>query len=474
MPGLFGLLNLGAQSLTAQRQGVEVAGHNLANVNNPAYARQRLSIVTSPTVRTTLGTQGTGAEGAAINRLRSALLDSQIQDELSVNGSLSAQQKALQLAEAGLGQELDRVGSDSATAASDSVGSSHSLGDDLSELFGSFQSMSNNPASLTERQVVLSDAASLASRFNQIDTRLAQVNDSLNETVEADVADTNTLLTQIANLNAQISRAELGDPGSANDLRDSRQARLEDLSKLVKIDIADGDNGTVNISVAGTMLVDGKEVVETLQTYDPGDGQLLIQTAGSGTPLSLTAGKLQGTIEARDGAVADLRQNLNSLASLLITEVNTIHAAGYGLGGSTGAAFFEGTDAGDIKVNAALTNDPSLLQAASVPGASGNNGTVLALAQLNQKQHASLGNQTFSQNYSRVTTDFGQAVSSVNTQLSDQDVVETMLLKQRDSYSGVSLDEEMTDLTRYQRAFQASARLLTVVDSLLETVVNLK
>ncbi|MFO1497063.1 MAG: flagellar hook-associated protein FlgK [Verrucomicrobiota bacterium] len=475
MPGLFGLLNTGTRALITGRQGVEVAGQNLANINNPAYARQRLSIVTSPTVHGVLGPQGTGAEAVAIVRLRSDVLDLQIQDEISVTGSLEAQQSALQLAESGLGQELDRVGTGTeAGAAASSVGSSHSLADDLSDLFGGFQSWSTDPASLAERQSVLMKAADLTTHFNQIDRRLDQLNDSLNATVSEDVASANTLLSQIAQLNDQISRTELGAPGSANDLRDMRQSQIEQLSKLAKVDLSDGGNGTVNVSIAGTLMVSGVQVSDTLETYDAGGGQLMVQASSSATPLSLTAGRIQGTMEARDGAVADLRNQVNSLANLLITEVNAIHSGGYGLSGSTGANFFTGTDAGDIAVNTALVNDPSLLQGASAPGASGNNRVALALAQLSQKSHASLNNQTFTQGYSGVATAFGQAMSAVDSQIADQGVVQSMLLRQRDSISGVSLDEEMTDLTRFQRAFQASARLLTVVDDMLQTVVDLK
>jgi len=108
MPGLFGLLNLGAQSLQVQRQGVEVAGHNLANVNNPAYARQRLRIQTSLPIPTPFGPQGTGAQVTGIQQLRSAIVDGQIQAETSVRGFLDAKQAALEFGQAIIGQTIDR------------------------------------------------------------------------------------------------------------------------------------------------------------------------------------------------------------------------------------------------------------------------------------------------------------------------------------------------------------------------------
>jgi flagellar hook-associated protein 1 FlgK len=474
MPGLFGLLNLGSQSLITGRQGVEVAGQNLANVNNPAYARQRLSIVTSPTVDSALGPQGTGAEGVSIVRIRSGILDGQIQDELGVSASLQAQESGLRLAEAALGQELARLGTGSqAGAAGGIAGTSHGLAEGMVGLFNEFQALSTDPASMTQRQSVLSEAADLAAHFNQVDGRLNEVETSLNRMVEADVSSANALLSQIASLNDDISGAELGAPGSANDLRDLRQSRIEDLAKLVQADVSEDGLGGVNVTIGGVLMVTGSEVADTLETRDEG-GRLMLQAVEAGVPVTVTSGTVHGAMEARDGAVSDLRQNLNTLASALIAEVNSVHAPGFSLSGTTGGSFFEGTDAGNIRVNPALVENPSLLQAASVAGASGDNGAALALAQLRTKPLSVFGGQTFTEEYSRLSSKFGEALASVNSQLEDEQVVQNMLLRQRDSISGVSIDEELTDLTRFERAFQASARLLSVVDGLLETVVNMK
>lgn len=473
MPGLFGLLNLGSQSLVTGRQGIEIAGQNLANVNNPAYARQRLSIVTSPTVEGVLGPQGTGAEGVAIVQIRSGILDGQIQDEFSVFASLEAQQSGLQLAEAALGQELSRLGTGDASAAGSVGGSSHSLADGMVGLFNQFQALSTDPSSMTQRQSVLAKAADLAAQFNQIDGRLNGVEASLNKVLEADVASANALLSQIACLNDDIMSAEMGAPGSANDLRDLRQSRIEDLAKLVQADVSAGEFGAVNVAIGGVLMVAGKERVDSLETVED-NGKLLVQTAQTSLPVTVTSGRIHGTMEARDSAVADLRRDLNALASTLITEVNAVHTPGFSLTGSTGAPFFEGVDVGSIRLNAALQEHPGLIQAASVAEASGDNGAALALAQLGTQKLPALDGATFNEAYSRFSSKFGGAIASVNSQLEDEQVVQNMLLRQRDSISGVSIDEELTDLTRFQRAFEASARFLTVVDGLLETVVNLK
>jgi flagellar hook-associated protein 1 FlgK len=472
MLGLFGTLDLGSRSLQTQQQGVEVAGHNLANVNNPAYTRQRLVIGTAPSVSTPTGMQGTGVTAITIERMRNSILDSQIQDEMSVQGSLQAQQEALQYANANLGQQIDRSASADPTAAAQ--GGQVGLAGGLTALFNKFQSLSSDPASMTERQALLSQASSLATQFNQVDQRLGSLQGQLNETLGADADKANTLLQQIANLNTQITRAEEKSGGEANDLRDTRQETLEQLSQLVKVDVVNGDGGALNISIAGNTFVNGGQAVDSLQVYDAGGGQMMVQAQSTGTPLALTGGSLHGTIEARDGAVADLRQGINTLASQLITEVNAAHRDGYSLTGSTGADFFTGTGAADIKVNSALTDNPALLQAAGASGASGDGTVARTLGQLADKKVTSLGGTTLNQSYAQTVAGFGQSQAAVDQQLSDQGTVTGMLLNQRVSVSGVSMDEEMTNLVKFQKAYAASAKLISTIDDMLNDVINLK
>jgi flagellar hook-associated protein 1 len=470
MPGLFGTLNLGARSLQTEQQGVEISGHNLANVNNPAYARQRLEIQTSIPLQTSIGSVGTGADAVGIMQLRDTLLDQQIQGENSITGYLQAQQSALQYVEAGLGEQLQ--GSTSTSDGTNDVGTPGGVASDLSGLFNAFQDLSTSASSLTSRQTVIAQAQQLTAQFNQLDQRLNSINGQLNQSVQTGVAGANQLLSDIAGLNQQIAGAETGS-GAANDLRDLRQQKLEALSELVNVQSATEPDGSLNVSVGGQLLVSGGSVQDSLQTYDSGGGQLLLRTANGGTALTLTGGSIAGTIDARDGALKSLHDGLNNLAGQLITQVNTVYRSGYDLHGNTGADFFTGTNASDIGVNAALVNDPSAFQASGVAGAAGNNQVVLALAQMADTNQAGLGNQTFAQNYHGAITALGTALNSVNSRLDDQQSVQSMLQNQRSAVSGVSIDEEMTNLVTYQRAFEASAHLVSVVDQMLNTVVTL-
>ena len=165
---------------------------------------------------------------------------------------------------------------------------------------------------------------------------------------------------------------------------------------------------------------------------------------------------------------------MRSIAESLIVEVNGLHAGGFGLGGTTGQPFFVGTTATDIRVNPALIADPAKIQASGDAASPGNNQVVLTLAQLSSRGLTALGGQTFTGRHGAAVAALGESLASVNRQISDHEVVSTMLTSQRDSVSGVSVDEEMTNLTRFQRAYQASAKLITTVDEMLEVTLGLK
>ncbi len=461
---LFGLLHLGARSLQAQRAGVEVAGHNLANVNNPVYARQRVTLQTSTTINSTLGPQGSGVESVAIERLRNTLVDRQIENELGMGSFLEAQRNALEQAQASLGEVLDLSGS----------GTQSGLSKNLNRFFTALQSASASPTSLTERHLVLSAAEELATHLNITGDRLQALDKSLNESLSNDVDRANELLEGIATLNSRIGHVELSGNGTANDLRDLRQSRLEELAKLVKIDVTERPNGHLSLAIGGQNLLSETAQLDSLEVYTADDGQQRIRTRDGQTPLDLAGGSLQGIIEVRDGPLARLRNQIDTLASTLASEINAIHHTGFGLDGSTGAALFTGTDARSLRVNAELQEDPAKLQLSGATGSAGNNQIAVRLAQLAEKKLPELGNQSLSSRYNSTVSELGQALASVTSKSDDQRAVQRMLLIHRDSISGVSLDEEMSDLMKFQKAYEASARLITTVDEMLDTVLSLK
>lgn len=475
MLGLIGTLRLGTRALAAQRQGVEVAGHNLANVNNTAYARQRVSIQSTASSDGLTDPVGSGAEVVAIRQIRDRILDSQVVTEGSVTGSLEAQQRALKLTQSLLGQSIDRGNTGAGgTSAADGVGGGQQLAAGLTEFFNAFASLAAQPASIPEREITLRKAAALAAQFPALDTRLAALSGRLDESLDTDLKSTNALLSDIARLNGQIVRTEAVSGGSANDLRDQRQAKLESLSGLVGFDAVEASDGSVGIVVAGASLVSGDVREATLETFSDANGDRRVRASGTTDALTITSGSVHGTLEARDGGLNDLRSGINELAKSLIAGVNALHTVGFALDGSTGRTFFLGTDASDIRVNQALLDDPGALQVSGSATARGDNRVALALSQWGNQPIAALQGQTLGSAYNRIVGRLGEDLSSVNQQLADQKVVADLLKGQRDSVSGVSIDEEMTDLTRFQRGYQASAKLINTIDEMMETTLSLK
>ncbi len=471
MPGLIDSLYIASSGLNAQQQAIEVAGQNLANVNNPAYSRQVVVEQAATPVQTSIGPEGSGVEVVAIQQVRDAMLDQQIQGENSITSFLQSQQSALQTAQSDIGEQLQSASSSDTTG----VGSTGALDSDLSGLFNEFQALSTDPSSTANRQAVVSQAQQLAAQFNQVDQSLSGLQGQLNQSVQTGVASANQLLSQIAGLNQQITLAQGASCGSANDLIDLREEDIENLANLVNFQPVANSDGSVNVVVDGQLLVSGSDVQDTLQASDAGGGKMLVSTANApGTALTLTGGSIQGAIDSRDNALASLQGGLNQLASQLITQVNAVYSKGYDLNGNTGADFFTGADASDIGVNATLASDPSTLQAAGVAGAAGDNQVAATLAQLGNAPQPALGNQTFSGSYNATITNLGSALSNANSSLSDQQAVQSMLTQQRTSVSGVSLNDEMTSLMTYQQAFQASAELVNTLNTLLNDVMNLK
>jgi flagellar hook-associated protein 1 FlgK len=461
-------MNMAGQSLSVQQQATAVAGNNLANVNNPAYADEQVQMQEASPLQTAVGEEGTGVESIGITSLRNALLDSQVVAEGSVTGSLTSQQSALQDAEAYLNEQIS-----GSTSTDGGTSSPNGLAADLSSLFSSLQTLSTDPSSIPDRQAVVQSAQQLAEQFNQVSSSLNTVASGLNSSVQSDVTSSNQDLSQIASLNQQIIMAQYSG-GSANELVDEREKAIEDLAGKVSLTTTSQSNGAINVSIGGVSMVDGGTEVDSLQTYTNSSGKLMIQAKNAGTPLTLTGGSIEGSITARDGAVATLQTSIDTLASQLISQVNTAYSSGYDLNGNTGQSFFTGSGAADIGVNSTLVNDPSTFQASDTAGASGNNNVVLSLLNLATQSNPALNNQTFSQNYAQAVGTFGSSMQTVNEQLASSTAVSQMLTSQRNSATGVDTDTEMTNLMQFQKAYQASAELITTINQMMETVISMK
>ena len=466
MAGLFASLNNSVQALQAQSRAIDIAGKNLANVDNPNYARQRVLLGSRGTIQTAQGPESMGVTALALEQMRDGLLDQQVMREIALAAGFSTEQQAYQRAEAGLGQSITGT---QMTSGSSSTGD-NGLAAALDDFFNAFQSLATNPTDAGQRQTLIQSASILTDRMQLADTRLAQVSADLDTAVSTVVSTSNRLLQTIADLNNQIFRFEINNPGSAVDLRDQRQADLEQLVAKLPVATQTTPTGQLQVYVkdsggAKVILVDGSNVTGPIAFTGT-----QITGGPAATVLALKSGSISGALTARDGAIKTLRDNLDQLSLQLVTSVN----GAYNPTGLTGNFFNPaGTTAATIAV-AGGVNSTTLK--ASDGGPAGDNSVALAIAQLATTKFSTASGDaidgSFGTFFSSAVSNLGQAVAGATARVTDQTNIENLVRTQRDGVSGVSLDEETANLLKYQRAYQSSARVFTTIDSLLDTVIN--
>jgi flagellar hook-associated protein 1 FlgK len=462
--GLTGSLFNATQAIAAQSKGLEITGKNLANINNPAYARQRVILADRGSIRDANQVLSMGVEARGVTQIRDQLLDRRVTREISLTEGLSAAQDILQSAQGALGQTLS--GATDTASVSDTSQSSSGISDALSDFFNAFDSLAASPQDTSQKQVLIQKAGILVDRINAADNRLAQVQTDVDDQTTTDVGTANDLLGEIAHLNTLIGSAENGNPASALDLRDQRQAKLESLAKFFNFTATEvsGTNGQVDVTVTDSSgspvtLVSGSSVTGPLAFTGTG-----FTGGASAATLGFASGSLQAGIDARDGAVQDARDGLGALASQLTTSVNTAYSGNF---------FDPAPGGGLIQLDGSLS--VSSLKATATAN-SGANELALAVAALATTKFSTASGDAIDGTpgtyFSSVVSALGQSLASTNSRLEEQQTSQESVLAMRDAVSGVSQDEELANMLQYQRAFQASAKFFTVVDSLLELVVT--
>ncbi len=467
--GIMGTMEMARNSMRVARAGAEISGNNLANASNPIYSRQRIKIGSAITIPTEKGPQGSGSEVARLEQIRDKVLDKSIISEKSVTKYFEAKQLFLRRAEANLGQSIDNQTIDAGGAYS-----SYGIAEGMTELFNSFQSLSVSPTSTAERQTVVFNAQKVADKFNTVDRRLSNLQTASNEEIKDVIESINTHIKETAYIAVNIGNIEAVE-GSANEVRDALQAKLETISEFVNISTTTSDDGELNVFVDGVQMVTENVMTNSVKTHTDANGMAYMADRNNGNVFNLKSGYLKGLIDARDVSIKDLKDTVSGLATQLIGEVNSLHQSGYDLYGANDptAGLFTGTTAADMAVNAAIISDPRKIQGSSSPTETSNNDVIRSIAALGNKTISDLNGMTFSEHYGNTVSRFGQDLALTTSQLNDQRTVQKMIEKQRESVMGVSVDEEIANLVIYQRAFQASAKLLTTMDGLMKDVLNM-
>lgn len=476
MSGLIGSLHNSSGALRVHSKGLEVAGKNLANINNRGYSKERVEIGDRGSIDTGIATESMGVEAMGLRQNRDALLDKSVMREITSSSSLEAAKKVLESAETALGQFLDRT-KDSTSIQNATGANGGGISDALTDFFNAWESFSVKPNDMGEKQLLLAKAQILVDKINATDNRLAQVQTDADAQLTTDVGVVNGLLAEIAKTNEYIAKAELVKPFSAVDLRDQRQAKLEELSQYITVQFEPGELGQINVSSKGVNLIKGKDVLgayeyDTTSAAPVSPNTRLKFNAIDNTKdttfstTTLPEGKLAAQILASNSDVQEARNAITLLADNLKTSINGVYEK---VDTAVKPQFFLAPAAGSkITFNSAITAN-NLKGSAKI----GANDIALQIASLGTDAIAGLGtNVTFVGHFNKAVTALAQELNTTNIRLEDQKLSEEMAISNRDSYSGVSQDEEMTDLMKFQRSFQASARHINVIDTLLEQVVN--
>jgi len=460
MAGLTQLLNVARDALTAQSYGLNVTGQNISNASTPGYVRRVAQLQTQ-----NLGSQsGGGVVAAGLKRVTNDFIERREFQATGTSSAATARDQTL--------ASIEALFND---------GGGTGLGAAMSDVFSSFSALASNPNDTTTRAKVLAAVGAFTSRANDTANTISQTKIDLMQQAQDTVLQVNQRAQEIAKLDMQISQATMqGD--DASDLKDQRTQKILNISGLINTHTFTDGSGNTVVQVAGTTIVDGQNA-RTLSLDMHADGSLKLladQSGGGGSEITqfLTGGTLGGIKEARDKDLFDVSSQLDQFVFDVGTAINTQHAAGVGADGGTGRNLFDlgstATNAArDVRVSVDVFDHPDRIAAASnalsLPGGSDN---AVLLGKLFDSQIAVGNTRTAAQAYGDIVGSIGSTRANSQRDVETQGAILQQVQSMHQSESGVSLDEEMVNLTKFQNAYAAASKMIGVADQLMQTLLN--
>lgn len=451
-------LQTALQSLLVHQTALAVAAQNIANAQNPDYSRQVTHIKASipipdPTLTDGImwGQLGTGVTVAEISRQYDFLLTA----ALRVNTSKVAQQRTLL-------EGLERL---NAFLSEPSESSTNVL---LAKFFEAWRDLASNPENIGNRAIVLEKAKLVVSSFQNLHSQLEHEKVLVRMKFETEVDQLNVWLEHIARLNEQIVAAKTAGL-QPNDLMDERDAVLRLIAERITIHVFEQPNGSLIVSASGHQLVNGSQFrLLKFVVEDGGIPNAVLSDTNETLPLG--EGIFAALRELAQQVIQVVRNQLKFLIDSLAQAINSLHQSGYGLDGSTGLPFFVQVN-GEWLVNPEILNEPRKL-AASSTGSVGNGDIAASIARLAEEPLESLGGQSVLSAYRALVGNVASKTQGVRNAYNAFSQVQKSLQNRRDMVSGVSIDEEMVDLMRFQQAYIAAARVIQAVDNLVNELLS--
>jgi flagellar hook-associated protein 1 FlgK len=453
-------MEIGKNGLNIYRVATEVTGENIANVNTPGYSRQRVILETAPPTTANGFPLGTGVHIATVERYYDSLLQQQMVNAHTTQGYDTTKSTVLQQIE----PSFNEVAQDG-------------LGAAVSNFYASWQDLTLNPAGSAERQAVLSRAQILVDNFNSVSKSL---NDSIatqNASLVPQTQDINQILGNIAQLNGQIKTTELVS-GNANETRDQRDQLVRDLSQKIGITYTENSDGTTDIKLGANNLVVGSTAGLLSLVPNGSISDVYVTQAGGGAAAILvpqpSTGQLGATLALRDTIIPGYLAKVDTLAMTIANQVNTQHKLGFDLNGLAGINFFDpaATNAATMAINPLLTSTKQIAASGSALLAADSSNALTIAKQQNALTMLG-GTATFNSYFDGLVSQIGLDVRASKTTLAQDEAFTKQLTSLRESNSGVSLDEELTNLVKYQRSYQASAKLISTATDMMDIVIGM-
>lgn len=459
MPGSFHGIETASRALRAFSRSLDTIGHNLANVNTQGYTRQTVELSASHPLDVRSGTAmslGTGVDIAGINRIKDAFLTQQALEATGDLGRLDGGHAQLRSVE---GAFLDTEG--------------RGIADGLDKFFASWSALASNPSQPGLKLEVQSAGRELAALVRSTYSRIQSAKTELGSSVKNELAEADKLAGQIAELNKGIVSAR-ANGASPNDLLDDRDRAVAALGRIVEVKTSEDLNGALNVSVGGLTVVDAGGSRGFPQTYDPVSGTL---SDGSNT-FPVRSGTIRGLWEASQ-SLNDFSSRLDTMANTLRTETNTLHATAVLPDGSTAGNFFGDvlpplpqTGAIDFGLDPAISADSNAI-ATGISGAAGDGSIALGLSRMKEQAIGGLGGKTFTAFHRDLVGDVGRSLSTRDeAKITGQAILDGIEARAQE-VSGVSVDEEMANMLRVQRSYQAAAKVLSMFDEMTGEIIGL-
>ena len=439
----FGGIQQASTALNASQYGLSVVSQNIANASTPGYTRQVAQqesvdgVAGVPIISTGPGAPG-GVRIARTDRMNDPVIDARARSEHARSATADTTASQLSAIEGVFPEPSDS-----------------GLSEQLNSFWNAFAQVANSPGSAAPRSVLLSAAGTVAGTLNAMSTTLSGISTNTAQALNQDLTSANTAAGRLATINGQIAVAS-ATGANANPLLDQRDQLLDQLSKLI------GGVATINANGSADVTVGGQSIVSA-NTATPLSTDSLFQVSVGANAVTVGGGSAAAEVTALTTTIPGYQAQLDTVANALSSAVNTVQAAGFDLTGAVGQAMFTGSGAAGITV--ALT-DPASVAASLTSGGSLDGSNALAASELG----AATGSPDSL--YTTLVGSIGSGSALAQQQQATQDSVTAGVDQLRQSASGVNMDEEVSNMMIFQHAYGAASRVLTTMDSMLDTLIN--